>query len=240
MILPQYQIGAIEKNSYIISAVAIDTHGNRSAPVQTTVIVDKSLINTRNSLFSPKQSQLFANGEATQRLILSIVDNDNLPVDIDSKEITLQQQSDTEKGNSRISTFSRLAAGKYQLTVTAGSIPEKLTLTPVLRDNTFNSATVTLIADNQTAHIAKGNLTVTKDNAPADGKSQNKIKVRVTDSNHNPLAHYPVNFTASNGATIIKQANTDSDGKIIVPITNNHIGKSMIGVSVKRYLYIKS
>lgn len=97
VILPQYQIGAIEKNSYIISAVAIDTHGNRSAPVQTTVIVDKSLINTRNSLFSPKQSQLFANGEATQRLILSIVDNDNLPVDIDSKEITLQQQSDTEK-----------------------------------------------------------------------------------------------------------------------------------------------
>lgn len=66
VILPQYQIGAIEKNSYIISAVAIDTHGNRSAPVQTTVIVDKSLINTRNSLFSPKQSQLFANGEATQ------------------------------------------------------------------------------------------------------------------------------------------------------------------------------
>ena len=37
VILPQYQIGAIEKNSYIISAVAIDTHGNRSAPVQTTI-----------------------------------------------------------------------------------------------------------------------------------------------------------------------------------------------------------
>ncbi len=237
VILPQYQIGGIEKNSYIISAVAIDTHGNRSAPVQTTVIVDKSLINTRNSLFSPKQSQLFANGEATQRLILSIVDNDNLPVDIDSKEITLQQQSDTEKGNSRISTFSRLAAGKYQLTVTAGSIPEKLTLTPVFRDNTFNSATVTLIADNQTAHIAKGNLTVTKDNAPADGKSQNKIKVRVTDSNHNPLAHYPVNFTASNGANVISSRKTDEQGEIIASVTNTHVGSSQIGVQVKGITY---
>ncbi|WP_438804802.1 Ig-like domain-containing protein [Proteus mirabilis] len=79
-----------------------------------------------------------------------------------------------------------------------------------------------------------------KNNAPADGKSQNKIQVIVTDINANRIPNYPVSFTADNGATIIKQANTDSDGKIIVPITNNHIGKSMIRVSVKRYLYIKS
>ncbi|WP_193014985.1 Ig-like domain-containing protein [Proteus sp. FME41] len=237
IILPRHISGSTEKNSYTISAVAIDKQGHRSDPVQSHIIVDQSAINTQNSQFTPKTTQLPANNHSAQNLTLSIFDNDNLPVDIDIKELSLQVQSDTPIGNSRVSNFNRIDAGKYQVTMTAGSTPETVTLTPKFRDNTFNQAQVTFIADTHSAIIAKGGLAVIKKNAPADGKSQNKIQVIVTDINTNRISNYPVFFTADNGATIIGQSKTDPQGKIIVPITNTHIGKSEIGVSVNNITY---
>lgn len=237
IILPRHIAGSAEKNSYTISAVAIDEQGNRSDPVQSQVTVDQSAINTQNSQFTPKATQLPADNHSAQNLILSILDNDKLPIDINLKELSLNIQSDNPAGNSQVSHFSRIDAGKYQVTVTAGSTPETVTLTPKFRDNTFNQAQVTFIADPHSAIIAKGGLTVIKNHAPADGKSQNKIQAIVTDINANRIPNYPVSFTADNGATIIGQANTDAEGKIIVPITNTHIGKSIINASVKNITY---
>lgn len=237
IILPHHITGSSEKNSYTISAVAIDEQGNRSDPVQSKVTVDQSAINTQNSQFTPKATQLPADNHSAQNLTLSILDKDSLPVDIDVKELSLQVQSNNPASNSRVSQFSRIDAGKYQVTITAGSTPEMVTLTPKFKDNTFNQAQVTFVADTHSAIIAKGGLTVIKNHAPADGKSQNKIQVIVTDINANRIANYPVSFTADNGATIIEQANTDAEGKLIVPITNTHIGKSIINVSVKNITY---
>lgn len=237
IILPRHTSGSSEKNSYTVSAVAIDEQGNRSDPVQSKITVDQSAINIQNSQFTPKATQLPADNHSTQSLTLSILDNEKRPVDIDIKELSLDIQSDDPTGNSRVSSFSRIDAGKYQVTITAGSTPEIVTLTPKFRDNTFNQAKVTFVADTHSAIIAKGGLTVIKNHAPADGKSQNKIQVIVTDINANRIPNYPVSFTADNGATIIAQANTNAEGKIIVPITNTHIGKSIINVSVKNITY---
>ncbi|MCT8230982.1 Ig-like domain-containing protein [Proteus terrae] len=237
IILPRHIAGSSEKNSYTVSAVAIDEQGNRSDPVQSKITVDQSAINTQNSQFTPKTTQLPADNHSAQNLTLSILDNDKLPVDIDVKELSLDVQSDDPAGNSRVSSFSRIDTGKYQVTITAGSTPEIVTLTPKFRDNSFNQAQVTFVADTHSAIIAKGGLTVIKNHVPADGKSQNKIQVIVTDINANRIPNYPVSFTADNGATIINQANTDAEGKIIVPITNMHIGKSIINVSVKDITY---
>lgn len=237
IILPRHIAGSSEKNSYTVSAVAIDEQGNRSDPVQSKITVDQSAINTQNSQFTPKTTQLPADNHSAQNLTLSILDNDKLPVDIDIKELSLDIQSDDPAGNSRVSSFSRIDTGKYQVTITAGSTPEIVTLTPKFRDNFFNQAQVTFVADTHSAIIAKGGLTVIKNHAPADGKSQNKIQVIVTDINANRIPNYPVSFTADNGATIIGQTNTDAEGKIIVPITNTHIGKSIINVSVKNITY---
>ncbi|NBN45278.1 LysM peptidoglycan-binding domain-containing protein [Proteus sp. G2626] len=215
IILPRHLSGLTEENSYTINAVAIDEQGNRSDPVQSHITVDQSAINTQNSQFTPKSTQLPADNHSVQNLTLSIFDNDKLPVDIDIKELSLKIQSDNPIGNSRVSNFSRIDTGKYQATITAGSTPEIVTLTPKFRDNIFNQAQVTFVADTHSAIIAQGGLTVIKNHAPADGKSQNKIQVIVTDINTNRIPNYPVSFTADNGATIIGQKNTDSEGKII-------------------------
>lgn len=237
VVLPNHIAGSLSKNTYTISAVAIDEQGNRSDPVESKIIVDQAAINTQNSQFTPINTQLPADNHSAQNLTLSVLDNDKLPVDININELSLQVKSDNPISNSRVSQFSRLDTGKYQATITAGSTPEIVTLSPKFRDNTFNQAYVTFVADTHSAIIAKGGLTVIKNHAPADGKSENKIQVIVTDINANQIPNYPVTFTADNGATIIKQANTDQEGKIIVPITNTHIGQSLIGVSVKNITY---
>ncbi|ODQ06206.1 Ig-like domain-containing protein [Shigella sp. FC1655] len=237
IILPRHITGSSEKNSYTISAVAIDEQGNRSDPVQSQIIVDQSAINTQNSQFTPTTTQLPADNYSAQNLTLSILDNDNLPVDINFEDLSLQVQSNNPVSGSKISNFSQIDTGKYQVTVTAGSSPEILTLTPKFRDNIFNQAQVTFVADIHSAIISKGGLTVLKNHAPADGITQNKIQVIVTDINANRIPNYPVSFTADNGATIIGQANTDAEGKIIVPITNTHIGKSTVNANVRNITY---
>lgn len=231
--LPRHISGANQKNSYLISAVAIDEQGNRSEPVQSKVVVDQSAINTTNSQFTPTQSQLPADGHSTQTLTLSVLDNDNLPVDINLQELSLETQLGRQASNSKVSPFTRIDTGKYQATVTAGSVTEKLILTPKFRDNTFNQAEINFIADTITAHIAKGDLTVIKDNAFADGKSENKIKIIVTDLNNNPIANYPITLSADNGAKIIAASRTSLMGDVIIPITNTHTGMTHITVTVK-------
>ncbi|HGN2346879.1 TPA: Ig-like domain-containing protein [Proteus mirabilis] len=156
IILPRHITGSSEKNSYTISAVAIDEQGNRSDPVQSIVTVVQSAINTQNSQFTPKATQLSADNHSTQNLTLSILDKDKLPININLKELSLNIQSDNPIGNRRVSHFSRIDAEKYQATITAGSPPEIVTLTPKFRDNTFNQAQVTFVADPHSAIIAKG------------------------------------------------------------------------------------
>lgn len=232
VILPKHISGSIQKNTYTISAVAIDEQGNRSDPVQSQIIVDQSAINTQKSLFDPSLSQLPADGHTQQQLILSVFDNDNKPVNINIDELKLNIKTDNSLSGSHISAFSKIGAGEYDVIVTAGSSPEKLILTPYFRDNTFNSADINFHADIKTVHIGKGDLSVIKDNAPADGVSENKIKVRVTDLNHNPVANYYIHYQADNGANIISVGPTGLDGEAEIPITNTHAGITNIKVTV--------
>ena len=51
------------------------------------------------------------------------------------------------------------------------------------------------------------------------------------------MAHYPVNFTASNGANVISSRKTDEQGEIIASVTNTQVGSSQIGVQVKGITY---
>ena len=232
VILPNHISGSNNKNSYTISAVAIDEKGNRSDPVQSKITVVQSAINTQNSQFEPGFSQLPADGHTQQQLVLSIFDNDNLPVDININELSVKKQTDNSTSGSTLSQFSRIDSGKYQITVTAGSSPEKLILTPYFRDNIFESAEINFHADTKTIHIAKGNLTVIKDNSPADGISENKIKVIVTDINNNPVINYPIRFSADNGAKIIPIGYSGFYGEAQIPITNTTAGITNIKVSV--------
>ncbi|MFP2467603.1 Ig-like domain-containing protein [Pseudescherichia vulneris] len=94
------------------------------------------------------------------------------------------------------------------------------------------SLSVTFIPDNSTAQIVAGSMTVTKDNALANGTDNNSVQLTVTDAKGNPLSGQTVSFTADNGATIAATADSGSDGTLTLPITSKVAGSSKITASI--------
>lgn len=71
-------------------------------------------------------------------------------------------------------------------------------------------------------------LLVVNNNSPADGKSENSIKVIVRDSNGQPFEGQTVQFTADNEANITQSGITDSNGELTVSLTSSQAGQSVV------------
>ncbi|PNM27328.1 hypothetical protein A6J66_000940 [Yersinia enterocolitica] len=76
-------------------------------------------------------------------------------------------------------------------------------------------------------------LTVTTDNAPANGISTNGVQATVTDANGSPVAGEAVTFSAGNGATITTViGTTGADGKATATLTNTTAGTATVTSSL--------
>ncbi|WP_139241362.1 Ig-like domain-containing protein, partial [Yersinia ruckeri] len=73
--------------------------------------------------------------------------------------------------------------------------------------------------------LTAANLTVTSDNAVANGTATNGVQARVTDAHSNPVAGQSVSFTATNGATVTTViGTTGADGIATATLTNTAAG----------------
>lgn len=73
------------------------------------------------------------------------------------------------------------------------------------------------------------NLTITSDNAKADGIARNTVQAEVTDASGKPLEGQKVSFVASNGAMLTpSDTTTDSSGKATASLTNTTSGTSEV------------
>ena len=67
------------------------------------------------------------------------------------------------------------------------------------------------VADDGTATIVSGDLTVLVNNAKANGADTNSVQAKVTDANGNLVPNASVSFSADNGATIATATATTND-----------------------------
>ncbi|XTZ39993.1 Ig-like domain-containing protein [Salmonella enterica] len=231
VVLPDYRANG--ENSYTISAVAIDKKGNTSAPAQTQVTVKQAAISTLKSSFTPRKSELKADGKTQLKLVLKLNDNQGNPVDVPVSEIQLQESSKLRtKKSSQLGSLQREAAGEYIAILTVGTLPESLLITPLVRGVKLAPADVTVSVDSATAQIAEGHLVVVKNNAIANGKATNSVKATVTDAGGNLLHGQTVNFSAGNGAKITSSGKTGSDGTVEVTLTSLQAGASKVTATI--------
>ncbi|HEJ7043025.1 TPA: inverse autotransporter beta domain-containing protein, partial [Serratia liquefaciens] len=97
------------------------------------------------------------------------------------------------------------------------------------------SATVdtAFVADTSTARIETANLTVTRNNALANGVATNAVQAIVTDAGGNLLAGQGVTFTAGNGAKVTAViATSGADGKATATLSNATAGISKVTVTL--------
>jgi hypothetical protein len=70
-------------------------------------------------------------------------------------------------------------------------------------------------------------ITLLKNSVPADGISQNQIKIVVTNDAGTPVFGATVNLSVSQG-TIQSSGVTDASGTLVVPVTSNTVGQTTV------------
>ncbi|WP_436883524.1 inverse autotransporter beta domain-containing protein [Enterobacter asburiae] len=152
-VLPQYHSGDTGINTYVITGVAVDKKGNRSEESHTQLNVETPLVDKAKSTFTPGSSVLAAGGESKQVLTLTVKDGQQQPVDTPVQNINIittrgmgpAKAVRVEKGaEATVSAPVKKSTGVYEVTVTAGTRNETLTLTPEIFGETLTTAKVTI------------------------------------------------------------------------------------------------
>ncbi|WP_436883350.1 inverse autotransporter beta domain-containing protein, partial [Enterobacter asburiae] len=152
-VLPQYHSGATGINTYIITGVAVDKKGNRSEESHTQLTVDSPQVDKAKSTFTPVSSVLAADGESKQVLTLTVKDGQQQLVDTLVQNIKIITTRGTgpvkavraeDVTEATVSAPVKKSTGVYEVTVTAGTRNETLTLTPEIFGETLTAAKVTI------------------------------------------------------------------------------------------------
>ncbi|PSH18079.1 invasin-like inverse autotransporter protein, partial [Yersinia pseudotuberculosis] len=99
--------------------------------------------------------------------------------------------------------------------------------------NRVQSKDITFIADSSTATIRASDLTITRNNALADGVATNAARVIVTDANGNPVPSIFVSYTSDNDALLTPILGmTDSSGMLSTTLTNTTAGISKVTAAI--------
>lgn len=231
VILPTFHSASGANNTYMISAIALDKRGHYSKRSNTLITVVQAAIDSTQSTLTPTQISLPADGVSTQQLRLNINDNEGNPIDVDENEIRLDKIAKLRVASTaHVTSFSRQKAGEYVAIITAGTSPESFTLTPIARNTRLASADVAFVADNTTAQIDR--LEVITDNAIADGKAKNKVKLWVVDAYHNPVKTQKIDLQVNNQATVNESIITDDNGEAVVNISHTKAGVTILTASI--------
>ncbi|MCW2482183.1 inverse autotransporter beta domain-containing protein, partial [Candidatus Symbiopectobacterium sp. NZEC135] len=110
------------------------------------------------------------------------------------------------------------------------------TISAVAYDSQGNASareTTRLVVASTMVEITVANLTVTADNAIANGTASNAVQAIVTNASGNPVAGQAVNFSASNGAAITTViGTTGADGIATATLTSTTAGSSVVTATV--------
>ncbi|WP_412774884.1 Ig-like domain-containing protein, partial [Yersinia pekkanenii] len=183
-----------------------------SQRVDTTFVADETTAVITAGNLTVTTDNAIADGTATNGVQATVTDANGNPVSGQAVSFsadngaTIAASGTTGADGTVSETLTNTAAGVSNVTATVNGSSQRV-------DTTF-------VADDTTAEITAGNLTVTTDNAIADGTATNAVQATVTDANGNPVSGQAVSFSADNGATIAASGTTGADGTVSETLTN--------------------
>ncbi|WP_050313021.1 inverse autotransporter beta domain-containing protein [Yersinia intermedia] len=141
VILPPYTAGGV--NSWMISAVAIDTKGNTSKRAETLISVESAGISMTESRFESSVTTLPADSNSTSTLTLTLEDNEGNPVTGIENDIVLDAVIPGTTGSlPTFTAFTEKSAGVYEALMTVGSGFGQLSITPKVRGVSLTPVTL--------------------------------------------------------------------------------------------------
>ncbi|MBT9428382.1 inverse autotransporter beta domain-containing protein [Candidatus Symbiopectobacterium endolongispinus] len=101
------------------------------------------------------------------------------------------------------------------------------------RGNASSRSTLQISVEPSTAGITEANLTITTNNALANGTASNAVQARVTDASGNAVADQTVAFAVDNGASVTTViGTTGADGIATATLTSTRAGTSVVTATV--------
>lgn len=215
LVMPKYVAGL--PNSYVLSAVAHDTHNNTSKIATTTVSVARPAVSALRSSTVSALNTLPADGKSTTQITVTLVDEEGAPVTGLAAELaaSVTEQSMPDSGSvttaavpqgvqpaqpARLSDITETGNGHYVMTLTTGNRPAVAVVTPTLGNLALPSVSISETSDTASAAVRDGDLTLITDSVIASGKDAARVRARVTDGSGNPVANMAVLFTLSGSA----------------------------------------
>lgn len=205
------------ENVYTVRGVAVDNRGNRSAESVARVVVSQAAINPGLSGLNVTSMDLVPDGISSQTVTLNLYDASGNPFDVAEGEIVVERTDVVNKNTSRsvgttgsrtqVSPFIRSEAGRYEMTVTAGTEAEHFILTPSVRG--FNAGGLTVNVS-QPASELNSALALSSDTADID--TAVKVSLSLRDMNNEALNGQNVTFTSSREGVTFTPVQHSGDG----------------------------
>ncbi|EPY5345385.1 Ig-like domain-containing protein [Klebsiella quasipneumoniae] len=206
------------------SSTVTATVNGSSQSVDVTFIADGDSAQIAAGALTVVADKAVANGSAANQVQATVTDQNGNPVAgavvsfTADNGATISAQEKTDELGQAVAQLTSKTAGISTVTATV--------------NGSNQTVTVAFTADSSTVTLAEGDLTVTADNALANGSAANQVQLRVTDANGNPVADQPVSLSASNGAVIAASGTSGQDGLLSLPVTSLTAGISTVTATV--------
>lgn len=226
--LPKYLHEGV--NSYTVSAIATDNHGNVSP--ESTVVINLTPSSTIITLDVKPADSVVANGVDSAQLLATVTGKSGeLLSDLNVRYVVSGiDDSCILKGANSCEALHITDTSGTAVVPLASTKAGKVTIFSHLDNGNRDSKTLNFIADSTTAELAE--LTMDVNNAVANGKAANKARVLVADYYGNPLGNVPVTFSIAGEATPSTTSTvTDSNGSATVDVTSKLAGNVTLTAS---------
>ncbi len=219
--------------NYITATVNGITVIHGSAAVATFVADAPSVTNQLTTISVVKNNSI-ANGTATDQVKVHVVDANINPVPNAVVEFTKTSGSASFVGSTTISTDANGDAFINMTSTVAGQnqVIATVNATPIVNGS---PAKPSFIADEPSVTNTLTKITVTQNNAIANGTATDLIVVHVADANGNNVPNAIVVFTKTSGSgnfTSSQTAKTDGNGNDIITMVSNVSGSNSITATV--------
>lgn len=257
--MPSYKTASnqqeqVNNNRYLLTAIAYDNKGNPSSKEQTIIEVTR----TGTVIVKPNEIQQHGQGVANGtdvnmvKIIARDANNNILPnakvtfllpagfrlVKNQSSAISSSLSKEKHPTKKKMQAMKLAQPFEYHTTTNAQGETQVLFTAEVTGThdiiavvNQGEPIKIPVSLSTNTINSQINSILLVKNNAIADGKSTNRVKVQVTDNYRNPIAGAAVNFTATN-ANIVATGITDDKGFVEVPLTSSTIGISQVSAEI--------
>jgi adhesin/invasin len=218
-------VSFISKIAEKVTVTATLPNGN-SGSVDTQFIADSSTAALGNSDLTVDKTTIVANNADVATFSAVVKDANGNPVPnfavnwSNDKGVLSEASSNTDATGMATVTLKHIVAEAAQVVATAGS------------SGNINAPVVNFTADNASANIGSGGLTVDKDTAVADDVEFATYTALVKDAGDNPVPNLTVTWATNNGSLSAPTSITGVDGKATITLKSTVAGNAQVTGSV--------